>query len=162
MHFGPIFRSLMHNKSRFWLIALEVALTLAIVVNCINMMIDIRYEYVKPSGYDEENIVVVYTTPFAPEFKEEEFVDQVRLSDLDRLRAMPGVIAAAGFHQIPLSGSGSSTGRKALGTEMDTLSSPYYSVTDGALETLGVELIAGRNFEPGDWDYDLEAIDSFL
>ena len=160
MQFGPIFRALMHNKSRFWLITLEVALTLAIVVNCINMMLDIRYDYVKPSGYDEENLIVVYTEPFAPEFKEEEFVNQVREEDLRRLRAVPGVVAATGMHQIPLSGSGSSTGRKPLGSEMDSLPAPYYVVTDGALETLGVELIAGRDFEPGDWDYDEEAYEA--
>jgi putative ABC transport system permease protein len=160
MHFGPIFRSLMHNKSRFWLITLEVALTLAIVVNCINMMLDIRYDYIKPSGYDEENLIVVYTEPFSPEFKEEGFVDQVRIRDLDRLRAMPGVVAAAGIHQIPLSGSGSATGRKPLGEEMDSLGAPYYVVTDGALETLGVELIAGRDFQPGDFDYDEGAVEA--
>ena len=36
MEFGPIFRALLHNKARFWLIAVEVALTLAIVANCVN------------------------------------------------------------------------------------------------------------------------------
>ena len=160
MHFGPIFRALMHNKSRFWLITLEVALTLAIVVNCINMMLDLRYDYIKSSGYDEENLIVVYTEPFAVEFKEDEFVDQIRLQDLDGLRAVPGVVAAAGIHQIPLSGSGSATGRKPLGAEMDTLGAPYFVVTEGALEAFGVELIAGRDFEPGDWDYDEEAYEA--
>ena len=160
MHFGPIFRALMHNKSRFWLITLEVALTLAIVVNCINMMLDLRYDYIKPSGYDEGNLIVVSTQPFAVEFKEDEFVDQVRRDDLDRLRALPGVVAAAGIHQIPLSGSGSATGRKPLGAEMDTLGAPYFLVTEGALETFGVDLIAGRDFEPGDWDYDEEAYEA--
>jgi len=160
MQIGPIFRALMHNKSRFWLITLEVALTLAIVVNCINMMLDIRYDYIKPSGYDEENLIVIYTEPFAVDFKEEEFVDQVRLQDLDRLRAVPGVVAAAGIHQIPLSGSGSATGRKPLGAEMDSLGAPYFVVTEGALETFGVDLIAGRDFQPGDWDYDEEAYEA--
>ena len=160
MQFGPIFRALMHNKSRFWLITVEVALTLAIVVNCINMMLDIRYDYIKPSGYDEENIIVVYTEPFAPEFKEDGFVDEMRREDLRRLRAMPGVVAAAGIHQVPLSGSGSATGRKPLGAEMDSLGAPYFVVTQGALETFGVELVAGRDFQPGDWDYDQDAYEA--
>ena len=160
MEIGPIFRALMHNKSRFWLITLEVALTLAIVVNCINMMLDIRSDYIKPSGYDEENLIVVYTEPFSPDFKDEEFVDQIRQEDLRRLRAVPGVVAGTGIHQIPLSGSGSATGRKPLGSEMDTFGAPYYVVTDGALETFGVELAAGRDFQPGDWDYNEEAYES--
>lgn len=157
MHFGPIFRSLMHNKSRFWLITLEVALTLAIVVNCINMMLDARRTYTRATGYDEENILVVFTEPFSPEFKDEDFVDQIRLRDLDRLRNLPGVRAATGVQQVPLSGSGSATGRKPLGAELDPLATPYFVVTEGALETFGVELIAGRDFQPGDWDYDEEA-----
>ena len=32
MQFGPIFRALLKNRTRFWLILVEVALTLAIVV----------------------------------------------------------------------------------------------------------------------------------
>ena len=38
MEFGPIFKALFRNKTRFVLISLEVALTLAIVVNCVNML----------------------------------------------------------------------------------------------------------------------------
>lgn len=160
MHIGPIFRALMHNKSRFWLITLEVALTLAIAVNCINMMVDMRHDLIKPSGYDEENIIVVSTEPFAASFKEEDFVDAVRQEDLRQLLAHPSVRAATGIQQIPLSGSGSATGRKPLGSETEPVTTPYYVVTEGALEAFGVELTAGRDFEPGDWDYDEEAAES--
>jgi putative ABC transport system permease protein len=160
MHIGPIFRALMHNKSRFWLITLEVALTLAIAVNCINMMVDMRHDLIKPSGYDEENIIVVSTEPFAASFKEEDFVDTVRQEDLRQLLAHPSIRAATGIQQIPLSGSGSATGRKPLGSETEPVSTPYYVVTEGALEAFGVELVAGRDFAPGDWDYDEEAAES--
>jgi len=160
MHIGPIFRALMHNKSRFWLITVEVALTLAIAVNCINMMVDMRHDLIKPSGYDEDNIIVVSTEPFAASFKEEDFVDTVRQEDLRQLLAHPSVRAVTGVQQIPLSGSGSATGRKPLGSETEPVTTPYYVVTEGALEAFGVELIAGRDFEPGDWDYDEEAAES--
>lgn len=152
MEIGPILRSLMHNKARFWLIALEVALTLAIVANCVNWMLDLRYQYNRATGIDEENVLVVHTEPWAEEFKDEEFIHVQREQDLERLRAFPGVIAAAGMHQIPLSGGGSATGRKPLGSEMDTLSAPYYVVTDGFLDAMGVELAAGRDFDRGDFD----------
>jgi len=157
MELGPIFRALMHNKSRFWLIALEVALTLAIVANCINVMLDMRAEFFKPSGIDEENLLVVFTEPFAPEFKEEAFVDALRDEDLLRLNSLPGVAEASGFHQIPLSGSGSAAGRRPLGSEMEEETMPFFVVTDRAVETLGVELLEGRTFTPADFDYDREA-----
>ena len=160
MELGPIFRALMHNKSRFWLIALEVALTLAIVANCINVMLDMRAEFFKPSGIDEESLLVVYTEPFAPEFKDEDFVDSLREEDLVRLQSVPGVIEAAGFHQIPLSGSGSSAGRRPLGSAMEAETMPFFVVTERAVETLGVELLEGRSFTATDFDYDREAYDN--
>jgi putative ABC transport system permease protein len=160
MELGPIFRALMHNKSRFWLIALEVALTLAIVANCINVMLDMRAEFFKPSGIDEESLLVVYTEPFAPEFKDEDFVDSLREEDLVRLQSFPGVIEAAGFHQIPLSGSGSSAGRRPLGSAMEAETMPFFVVTERAVETLGVELLEGRSFTATDFDYDREAYDN--
>ena len=59
MELGPIFRSLIHNKSRFWLIAMEIALTLAIVVNCVNIILDMRAQITRPSGMDEEAIAEI-------------------------------------------------------------------------------------------------------
>lgn len=154
MELGPIFRALMHSKARFWLITLEVALTLAITVNCVNVMLDLRAELAEPSGMDEEHLIVVYTEPFAPQFKQEGFVDATREEDLARLRAFPGVRDAVAMHQIPLSTAGSATGRKPLGSELEPTNAPYFVVSDGAVSTLGVELAAGRDFEAGDFDLE--------
>ena len=159
MEIGPIFRALMHNKSRFWLVTLEVALTLAIVANCVNMMLDMRHEYLRPSGYDEENLIAINTEPFAPDFEEEEFVDTIREEDLRRLEAVPGVRGAIAISQLPLSGSGSSTGRKAFDSDIDTISAPFFVVTEGVLQTFGVELVAGRDFIPSDFEEPEEGWD---
>ncbi|MEZ5333427.1 MAG: FtsX-like permease family protein [Thermoanaerobaculia bacterium] len=154
MHLGPIFRALMHSKARFWLVMLEVALTLAIVANCVNLMLDLRGKYVRETGIDEGHIIVVETEPFAPEFKEDEYVDEVQRADLERLRSLPGVAAAAAFQAIPLSGGGSATGRRAEGSEENAKSAPYFLVSDQALQTLGVEISEGRDFQTSDWDYE--------
>ena len=61
MEIGPIFRSLIHHKSRFWLITVEIALTLAIVANCLNMILDQRSRVVRPTGLDEENHRAVFS-----------------------------------------------------------------------------------------------------
>jgi len=154
MHFGPVFRALMHSKARSWLVMLEVALTLAIVANCVNLMLDLRGKYVRDTGIDEENIIVVETEPFAPEFKEESTIDEVQRADLERLRAYPGIRAAAAFHAVPLSGGGSATGRRAVGSEENAQTAPYFVVGEQALQALGVEVSAGRDFERADWDYE--------
>ncbi|MCZ6727691.1 MAG: FtsX-like permease family protein [Acidobacteria bacterium] len=154
MHFGPILRALMHNKTRFWLITLEVGLTLAIVVNCINVTLDFRAQYTHESGMDEANLMVVTTEPFGAEFKEEEFVENLEREDLASLRSFPGVRDALATTSVPISGGGSATSRKALGSELDSESTPYYIVSDHVVDTFGLELLAGRRFEPGDFEFD--------
>ena len=154
MEFGPVFRALVHNRVRFWLITVEVALTLAIVVNCVSLALDFRGKFLRDSGMDVDNIVVVRVEPFAPEYQEESYVETAVLRDLERLRAFPGVRGAIAISQVPLSGGGSATGRKAEGAPGDSITAPYFTVTEGALGALGVKLVAGRDFAPG--EYTLE------
>jgi putative ABC transport system permease protein len=151
MEIGPILRSLFHHKTRFWLIVLEIALTLAIVANCLNMIFDERAEMLRPTGMDEENLLVAISEPFAPEFEDEDFVRASYQDDLRMMRALPGVRSASGIHAIPLSGGGSATGRRATGTDIDTLTAPYFVVGTDVLQTLGVELAEGRDFIESDW-----------
>ena len=155
MELGPIFRALIHNRTKFLLISLEVALTLAIVANCVSMVLDLRGQFTRPSGFDEENLVVVSLEPFAPAYEDEGYLHAARARDLDRLRAFSGVRDATAISAIPLSGGGSSTGRKAEGAKGDSSSAPFFVVSDHAVQTLGVELVAGRDFQPGEFrDYD--------
>ena len=150
MEIGPIIKSLFRSKTRFFLVGLEVALTLAIVVNCINMMLDIRKTIDSPTGLDEAGIIVVRSTPFAEAFKEDGYFKNARKADLEYLRSLPGVIAVDGISQIPLSGSGSSSGYKPLGSEMDTLPTNVFWTGPDGIAALGVRLIAGRNFTEDD------------
>ncbi len=157
MEIGPILRALINHRSRFWLITLEISLTLAIVVNCVNMILDQRAQMLRPTGLDQEHILVVSAEPFAPELKDEKLVERLYDTDLVELRAMPGVIGATGISAIPLSGGGSSTGRKAQGAEGVSLTVPYFVVGDQALLTLGVRLVEGRDFDAGDFPDEIDA-----
>lgn len=152
METGPVFRALMHNRTRFWLITLEVALTLAIAINCVAMIRDIRRRVAAPTGLDEEHLLVVVAEPFGPQFEDGPMVNTVRREDLRRLRALPGVRDACTIDHIPLGGSGSSTGFFALGTKQSPVSVPWFTVSDRSLQTLGMELTGGRDFEPGDFE----------
>jgi putative ABC transport system permease protein len=156
MHFGPIVRALMHNPTRFWLITAEVALTLAVVVNCIAIISEQRELLTRPSGLDEDNLVVVTTQPFADEFGDEAFLENVREQDLATLRSLPGVRAAAAIDYLPLAGGGAITRLRASGTEGEGEITPYFTVGLGALDALGVELIAGRGHVESDLRPGLE------
>jgi len=151
MEIGPIFRALIHNKTRFWLISLEVALTLAITVNCVNMIMDQRAKMLRSSGIDEQNIIIASSEPYAPEFEEDDYVRAAFEEDLRALRALPGVRFVSSMHQRPLSQSGSSTGRRPHGSEIDALSAPFYVVSTDIVDALGVEMLSGRKFRPEDF-----------
>ncbi len=158
MEFGPIFRALLNNRTRFWLILVEVALTLAIVVNCTSIFLEKRQSFLAPTGMDTDNILAITTEPFGENFADEEFVESVGEADLRQLRNHPSIIDATPIHFFPLSGSGSSIGRKAAGSEIDTVEVGYFMVDEHGIDTLGTNLIEGRNFNSSDIelssDYD--------
>ncbi len=150
MEFGPIFRALLNNRTRFWLILVEVALTLAIVVNCTSIFLEKRQSFLAPTGMDTDNILAITTEPFGENFADEEFVESVGEADLRQLRSHPSIIDATPIDFFPLSGSGSSTGRKAAGSEIDTVEVGYFMVDEHGIDTLGTNLIEGRNFNSSD------------
>ena len=147
MEIGPIFRAMLRKKFGVTLLIIEIAVTLAVVLNCINLVIDNRDRLIIPSGLDEENIIVLSLQSYDEAFEEDEFSDQIRQQDLDLIRAQPGVIDATAIGPLPLQGGGSSSQRKATGAANDTLvRTPVYQVDEHFLEALGLELIAGRAF----------------
>lgn len=146
MEFGPILRAMKRNKVRYGLIVAEVALTLAIVSNCVNMIGDARREMAKPSGFDDDNILSVRSTPFSPAFKEDGYSDNALRQDLDILRRIPGVRAVSNTRFLPWQGGGSSMETRVAGSRGDYLRNQVYNADEGTLDTLGTHLVEGRNF----------------
>src|SRR5213076_3403469 len=104
MELGPILRAMQRNKTRIGLIVFEVALTLAVVVNCITMIVEARTKMVRPSGFADEEIVWVRSTPYEKAFREETFRDNGRREDLQALRGLPGVKAVSNTYFLPWQG----------------------------------------------------------
>ena len=146
MEFGPILRSMRRSKVRYGLIVAEVALTLAIVANCVNMIRDSKRELAIQSGFDDENIIRVMSRPFAPAFKEDGYLDNSLRNDLAVLRAIPGVVAVTNSRFLPWQGGGSSMETRPLGSKGQMLRNQVYNADEGTLDALGAKLIAGRNF----------------
>lgn len=150
MEFGPIIRALLRNKTGAILIALQCALTLAIVVNAV-FIIQSRIDKMgRPTGMDDDNLISVMSIGFVDDYNAQTTVD----TDLAALRGLDGVIDATPINAIPQSGGGSSSGFRATQEDQnqDTGAS-YYEVDAHALNTLGVKLIEGRNFRPEEQKY---------
>jgi len=146
MEFGPILRSMRRNKVRYGLIVVEVALTLAVVANCVNMIRDARKQMAIVSGFDDDNLIRVNSRPFAPAFKEDGYLDNSVRKDLAALRAIPGVKGASNTRFLPWQGGGSSMETRVLGSKGPMLRNQVYNADEGTLTTLGSRLIEGRNF----------------
>ena len=146
MEFGPILRSMGRNKVRYGLIVAEVALTLAIVANCVNMIGAARREMARTSGFDDENILQIRSTPFAPAFKEQGYLDTALRKDIEVLKSIPGVRAVSNTRFIPWQGGGSSMTTRILGSKGEMLRNQVYNGDEWTLEALGSRLVEGRNF----------------
>jgi putative ABC transport system permease protein len=131
------------KKSGAVLIAVQIAITLAILSNAMALIVDRLSWSARLTGIDEANIFFVYATSVdkPPSFT------ALQSSDLALLRSMAGVANAYATNSFPLEGGGWSMSadlepdQKAPSAHIS-----YYFVDEQALDTLGVKLIAGRNF----------------
>ena len=87
MEFGPIWRALMRNKTGAILIALQIAVTMAIMVNAISIMQERGRVMSRASGIDEHNIFSISSVGFAEDFNERVTIEE----DLAAIRELPGV-----------------------------------------------------------------------
>ena len=145
MGIRPILSALLRNRAGAILVAVQIALTLAIVVNAVYVT-KLRVEKVgRPTGIDDQNIFSFSATGFEKDY---DFFGMVR-EDLALMRQMPGVVDAAPIQQVPLSGSGSSTGFYSLPDKKGEESpAAYYPTDEHGVNTLGVKLSGGATFDP--------------
>jgi putative ABC transport system permease protein len=131
------------NRTGSVLIALQVALTLAIVVNCM-FMAKSRIEFIdRPTGMDIENIITAQSLGFGDNYQHDSTIE----ADLRILRALPGVVAVTSAASIPMSGSGSASGyRASLDDDAPRETANYYHFDEHAAEALGVVISEGRGF----------------
>ena len=158
MELGPIVRALGRNKTRFGLIALEIALTLAIVTNCVTMILEARTKMVRKSGFDDSNIVYLRSTPFEAAFKEEGYLENSLKDDLARLRAVPGVLAVTNTNFLPWQGGGSSMEVRPAGSRGEMMRTQVYNADEGTFQALGVEVVEGSGFSAEQTDLDSERL----
>jgi putative ABC transport system permease protein len=150
MEIGPIWRAMLRNKTACILIALQIAVTMAIMVNAISIIQERSRLMDRPSGIDENNIFYVSSVGFAPDFNERAAI----VEDLEALRNLPGVVDAVSTNTVPLQGGGWSSGvATEPGDDVDGTGVAIYFVDEHGLDTFGLNLVAGRNFAPTDIEW---------
>ena len=143
MEILPILRTLRRNKLGAALIALQIAVTLAIISNCLSM-IQQRVQWMeRPSGIDEANILEMTNswTTDPPQLQ------GLIAGDLAALRSLPGVSDVEATNDSPLAGNEWHWPlAKGSDHEQFIAWTAIYSVDDHGLATYGLKLMAGRWF----------------
>ncbi|HZO22651.1 MAG TPA: FtsX-like permease family protein [Steroidobacteraceae bacterium] len=142
LHVRPILSALLRNRTGAVLVAMQVAITLAVLVNALYIVVQRAQKIDRPTGIDLQNIFVIQSAGFTQRFQ----ISPSLQEDLTWLRELPGVIAATPSSVIPLSNGGNN---EPIVTRPDLQRSEYYNeinVDEHGLDALGAHLVAGRNF----------------
>ena len=143
MEIGPILSAMRRNKVGAILVAVQMAVTLAILCNALFIIEQRLALSARPSGTDEAHIFAISNQwvgePADPA--------ALLLNDLAALRALPGVVDAYGTNAYPLTNSGWGDGASVKADQKNpTTHMALYFADDHTLNALGLKLIAGRNF----------------
>ncbi|MBB6244685.1 FtsX-like permease family protein [Rhodanobacter sp. MP1X3] len=148
MELRPILSALLRHKITAGLLILEIALTCAIVCNAV-FLIGQRLERMHMvSGISEHELVQIQMGYIG---KRPDAMAQTG-TDLAALRQISGVKQAALINQLPFSDGGSSNSGIMLDPQQQqptVQATTFYG--QNVMPTLGVQLVAGRDFQPGEY-----------
>lgn len=151
MEIRPIMSALLRNKTGAVLVILQIAITMAVIVNAM-FIIKVRVEKMnRDPGFDVPNMIAFQSWGFAADYDHESAVRQ----DVAFISSLPGVVGVTPARSLPLSNGGSANnyrptaeGEDADGNTLPDVIANTYFLNEQAIDTLGVELIAGRSFYP--------------
>ena len=145
MDIRPILSSLRRHKTAAALIALQIALTCAIVCNAVFLIFERVDNLRAPTGIDEAGLVRVLAVGIG----RDDNPIAITREDLAAIRAIPGVISATVGSQIPLGNSSWNTSvNLSPDQETPTLNAAMYMGGPELFDTLGLTLASGSELDP--------------
>jgi putative ABC transport system permease protein len=151
MEIRPILSAMLRNKTGAILIALQIALTLAIVCNAVFIIQDRVAKMARDPGMDVDNIFLLNVSAYKPDYN----ADSAIKGNLEAIRSLPGVVDATYTQSIPLSGGGwsDSATDKAEQNPKSSVSMGVYHMDEHGVNALGAKLVEGRNFTHDEIEY---------
>jgi putative ABC transport system permease protein len=137
-------------RLRFALVAVEVALTLVLLIGAAVLLRSFAGLWATDPGFDAPPALTFDVTLSTPAGEEPAYDFYSRL--LDEVRELPGVEAAGATTHLPFSNWGMDRGVVVdePATVDDARPVGYRWITEGYVEAMGMALVAGREFERRD------------
>ena len=150
MEIRPILSTLLRQRTGPLLVALQVAISLAILANAIFTVQQRIEASQRPSGIAaERDVGYVAVQPMQRRSHGEALAQQRREQAM--LAAIPGVVSVAWTSQMPMSRSGSSSSVRVTPEQPQASAVPaIYFAHPGFVATLGLELVEGRDMNDAD------------
>jgi putative ABC transport system permease protein len=148
MEIRALIYAMYQRKTGPVLVAMQVAVTLAVVVN-VAYLVQLRLaDANRPTGLDLSNMFWIVTQPSTADYS---YFAAVKM-DLAYLNALPGVVAASTTNNLPQTwatiGLPFSSNPQILHATNGGIPGTIYFGTEKFIDALGLKLIAGRNFDP--------------
>jgi predicted permease len=146
-------RSMTAGRERYGLrralVTAQVALSLVLLVGAVLFVRSLQKLLDVQPGFRPEGIVAVNVDITSGKYPKERR-PMVYRDVLEKLRAQPGVVSAAEVDMTPISGSGWNEGVRPDGFTGESKNSMFNRYGPGYLKTMGIALLAGRDFDARD------------
>ncbi len=145
MEIVPILSSLKRSKIGALVIVIQTALTMLMISNVASIVASRAAFFTRPTGMNEANL---FATGWR--FIKEDATQAMLETDIHSVLSVPGVVDMVSTNSYPIRGHGlmmgvglkaGESGEQAIGG-IDTV----YAMDNHAVTTMGLQLVAGRNF----------------
>lgn len=146
MSFYLLFKVLFSRKVVTGLLLLQLAMTLALLLNSILLAKQTHQQLNQPTGLDVDNTLLVQLKPTMASLRVYPALEELLNRQLDAVQAMPGVIAAAYTNQSAIL-QGGNNGNVYIDGEEDRTnqpSVPMYFVSKDFFNVLNSEVLQGE------------------
>ena len=146
MEIRPILSALLRSKTGAILVALQVAISLAILSNALHIVQIRQAVAARPSGLADESSLFYIQVRHLREGDHNEQMATQR-AETATLRAVQGVTSVAFTNQMPMTRNGSTNSVAADRKQVnESAGAAYYYTADSLVQTWGLKLVEGRDF----------------
>jgi predicted permease len=146
-HWGTGLRK---NKARAVLVLSEVGLAVILLVGSALLIRSFAALYKVDRGFETKNVLTVRTLLAGPKYATSAGVEDAIRSGLERVRALPGVIAAGTTCCVPLQGQNGLTFEIVGRPSEDNVAAGWTTVSPGYFDVFKIPIKRGRAFTERD------------